>query len=204
MYNLYVLKSKIQGMSGHNLEKLGNIATLILHTVQTLWVLHSQSKFRRKIQNDLQFLETSETSFLDICPVAVVFLGTDNNYSQLLEMCSRAQYKLILVIHDDPSLGVMIGHTEAQISIQNISDIDAQPALVRATEEGNIALVKQLLECGASVDDRNEDGLNPVQIADDLGHNEIQQELRNYGAKLYQEMDTDDFKKKVPQFTGNA
>ena len=165
-----------------------------------IWVLHSQPKFLLKIQNNLRCLETSETSFLDVCPVAVVFLGTDNNYSQLLEMCSRAQYKLILVIHDDPSLGVMVGHTEAQISIQSVSDTDAQPALVRATEEGNIALVRQLLECGASVDDRNEDGLNPIQIAQDLGHNEIQQELRNYGAKLYEEMDTDVLKEKAQQF----
>lgn len=45
--------------------------------------------------NDFQGCETY---------VGVVFLGMDNNYSQLLEMCSRAQYKLILVISRDNSL----------------------------------------------------------------------------------------------------
>ena len=50
--------------------------------------------------------------------VGVVFLGVDNsNFSQILEMCSRAQYKLILVITRGESLHEEIINTEADITI---------------------------------------------------------------------------------------
>ena len=92
--------------------------------------------------------------------VGVVFLGMDNNnISQVLEMCSRAQYKLILVtIHDNP-LHEEIISTRAEITVHNIEDVDKRPALPMATVMGNVTLVRQLLECGASTEDRNVDGL---------------------------------------------
>ena len=52
--------------------------------------------------------------------VGVVFLGMDNNYSQLLEMCSRAQYKLILVISRENTLLDEIRSTQTEITVLNI------------------------------------------------------------------------------------
>ena len=51
--------------------------------------------------------------------VGVVFLGMDNNYSQLLEMCSRAQYKLILVINRENTLLEEIS-AQTEITVLNI------------------------------------------------------------------------------------
>ena len=55
--------------------------------------------------------------------VGVVFLGMDNNYSQLLEMCSRAQYKLILVISRDNSLLHEIKSAQTEITVLDIEDV---------------------------------------------------------------------------------
>ena len=116
-------------------------------------------------------------------PVAVIFWGTDSNYSQLLEMCSRAQYKLILVIQDNQSLCDMImQNSETQISVQNLHELDTTPALLTAAETGNLVLVKQLLECGASLKVTNVDGLTPLKIATNRGFSEIQQELWDHKA----------------------
>ena len=71
--------------------------------------------------------------------VGVVFLGMDNNYSQLLEMCSRAQYKLILVIGRDNTLLGEFRSTQTEITVLNIEEVDKRPALVMATENGNVA-----------------------------------------------------------------
>ena len=116
-------------------------------------------------------------------PVAVIFWGTDSNYSQLLEMCSRAQYKLILVIQDNQSLCDMImQNSETQISVQNLHELDTTPALLTAAETGNLVLVKQLLECGASLKVTNVDGLTPLKIATNRGFSAIQQELLDHKA----------------------
>lgn len=56
-------------------------------------------------------------------PVAVCFWEKDSNFSKLLEMCSRAQYKLILVIYDNEPLFDVIRYTKTQISVQNVSDM---------------------------------------------------------------------------------
>ena len=53
--------------------------------------------------------------------VIVVFLGVDNNnFSEVLEMCSRAQYKLILVVSPDNSLHDEIISTRAEITVHNV------------------------------------------------------------------------------------
>ena len=75
--------------------------------------------------------EASVTSIDDFqgceTPVAVVFLlGPLKNYSKMLEMCSRAQYKLILVIQDNQELCDMIGNTKVQISVKDISNLNAK------------------------------------------------------------------------------
>ena len=116
-------------------------------------------------------------------PIAAIFFRIDSNYSQLLEMCSRAQYKLILVIQDNQSLCDLIGRTEAQISVKNICDLDTKPALLTATETGNAGLVRQLVECGASLEVCNSDGLTPLQIATNRGLTEIRQILLDHRAK---------------------
>ena len=122
--------------------------------------------------NDFQGCET---------PVAVIFWGTDSNYSQLLEMCSRAQYKLILVIQDNQPLCDMIGRrSDVQISVQNLRDLNTQPALLTAAETGNLELVRQLLECGASLEVTNVDRLTPLQIATNRGFSDIRQELMDH------------------------
>ena len=74
-------------------------------------------------------------------------------------MCSRAQYKLILVTTRDNSLHEEIISTRAEIAVHNIEDVDKRPALPMATVMGNVTLVRQLLECGTSTEDRNVDGL---------------------------------------------
>ena len=117
--------------------------------------------------NDFQGCET---------PVAVIFWGTDSNYSQLLEMCSRAQYKLVLVIHNNPSLCDII-RTETQIIVQSSGDLDTKPALLTAVETGNLEHVRQLLDCGASTEVCNVHGLNLLQIATKRGFSDIRQEL---------------------------
>ena len=114
--------------------------------------------------------------------VGVVFLGMDNNYSQLLEMCSRAQYKLILVISRDNSLHEEILRTRAEIRVHKIEDVDKRPALPMATEMGNFTLVRQLLECGASTRDRNANGLTPLMIATKQGNSDICTLLLDHGA----------------------
>ena len=65
--------------------------------------------------NDFQGCETY---------VGVVFLGMDNNYSQLLEMCSRAQYKLILVISRENLLLGEIRSTQTEITVLDIEDLE--------------------------------------------------------------------------------
>ena len=59
-------------------------------------------------------------------PVAVVFFSEapgGGDYSQLLEMCSRAQYKLILVIFDNPYLHDMIANVGTETSVVDIENI---------------------------------------------------------------------------------
>ena len=55
-------------------------------------------------------------------PVAVVFFSKapGGDYSQLLEMCSRAQYKLILVMFDNQNLHDMIARSDTDISVKDI------------------------------------------------------------------------------------
>merc|ERR1719507_410749 len=85
-------------------------------------------------------------------------------------MCSRAQYKLILVIsRDNLLLQEIHSSTETEITVHNIEDVDKRPALLMAIENGNVTLVKKLLECGASTSDRNADGLTPLVIATEKG-----------------------------------
>ena len=101
--------------------------------------------------NDFQGCET---------PVAVVFFSNapDGDYSQLLEMCSRAQYKLFLVMYKNPALHDMITNIKAEISVVDIQHIDPQPAVLEAIRTGNAALLQRLLHCGASLKDHTEDG----------------------------------------------
>ena len=84
--------------------------------------------------------------FVEHPNVGVVFLGMDNNFSQLLEMCSRAQYKLILVISSDNSLIHEIRSAKTEISILNIEDVHEQQPLPMASEKGYDTLVSQLPE----------------------------------------------------------
>ena len=114
--------------------------------------------------------------------VGVVFLGTDNNYSELLEMCSRAQYKLIIVISRGNSVHEEIISTQADITVHNIEDVDKRPALLMATEIGNIGLVRRLLECGATTEVHNSDGFTPLVIASEKGNLTLVRELLKFGA----------------------
>ena len=116
--------------------------------------------------------------------VGVVFLGMGNNYSQLLEMCSRAQYKLILVINRDNTLLDEIRSTQTEITVLNIEDVDKRPALPMATEMGNVTLVRQLLECGASTEDRNVEGIPPLVIATEKEDDALVRELLKFGASV--------------------
>merc|ERR550532_2228670 len=59
-----------------------------------------------------------------------------------------------------------------------------------ATERGNFTLVRQLLECGASTRDLDEDGLTPLHVAAKLGLNEVCAILIDHGANL-EEADQD-------------
>ena len=84
----------------------------------------------------------------------MVYLGMDNNnFSQVLEMCSRAQYKLILVTIRDNSLHDEIISTRAEITVVNIEDVDTldsssqtSAACAVSTVEStcNIVLIKML------------------------------------------------------------
>ena len=76
----------------------------------------------------------------------------------------------------------MIGRrSEMQISVQNISDLgDIKPALLTAAETGNLDLVRQLLECGASLEVTNVDSLTPLQIATNRGFHDIRKELMDH------------------------
>ena len=114
--------------------------------------------------------------------VGVVFFGIDNNFSQLLEMCSRAQYKLILVISRENLLLDEIRSVQTEITVLNIEDVDKRPALPMATENGNVTLVKQLLDCGASTSDRNADNLAPLVIATEKEDVALVKELLHFGA----------------------
>jgi len=102
-------------------------------------------------------------------PVGVIFLGTENkNLSHVIEMCSRAQYKLIVVTNlANPALHNEILST--RITVHNIEEVDKLPALLVATEKGNLNLVRQLLECGANANDRNAHGFTPLVIATKKG-----------------------------------
>ena len=126
--------------------------------------------------NDFQGCETY---------IGVVFLGTDNNnLSQVLEMCSRAQYKLVLVVDLSNSLHEEVINTKAAITVLEINEVDKRPALLSATENGNTALVRQLLECGASFKDRDENGDTPLHTAVKLGFNEVCAALIDHGAQV--------------------
>ena len=117
-------------------------------------------------------------------PVAVVFFSKapDGDYSQLLEMCSRAQYKLILVMFDNQTLHDMIARSETDISVKDILVLHCQPALLVATETNNVALVQQLLNCGATWKDLDEDGNTPLLFATKEGHAALVKKLLVNGA----------------------
>ena len=134
--------------------------------------------------------------------VGVVFLGMDNNYSQLLEMCSRAQYKLILVISRDNSLLGQIRSKETDITVHKIEDVDKRPALAIATENGNLTHVRQLLERGANTRDPIAAGLTPLVIAARQGNSDVLNELLEYGADM-EEIDQEDTSLLIASETGN-
>ena len=123
-------------------------------------------------------------------PVAVVFFSKapGGDYSQLLEMCSRAQYKLILVMFDNQSLVQtlhdMIACSDTGISVKDILGLHPQPALLVANEANNVALVEQLLECGASLKDLDEDGNTPLLIATKEGNAALVKKLLVNGATV--------------------
>ena len=126
--------------------------------------------------NDFQGCETY---------IGVVFLGTDNNnLSQVLEMCSRAQYKLVLVVNLSNSLHEEVINTKAAITVLDINEVDKCPALLSATENGNATLVRQLLECRASVKVDNAEGFLLVRMAAEKGNVDIVSRLLEHGATL--------------------
>ena len=77
--------------------------------------------------------------------VGVVFLGMDNNYSQLLEMCSRAQYKLILVISRDNSLLHEIKSAQTEITVLDIEDVHVLKTEPSSPEEDPTVFPDQFL-----------------------------------------------------------
>ena len=124
-------------------------------------------------QDDFQGCET---------PIGVAFLGTDNtNLSQVLEMCSRAKYKLILVANAKESLHEEVISTRGEITVLNIAEVDKLPALVTATANGNITCVRQLLDCGANVNDDNAGG-PLVKMATEQGNASLVRMLLQAGA----------------------
>ena len=86
--------------------------------------LPSTKELAESVTNGTVF-QVSMTSIDDFqgceIPVAAVFLGSENDYSQIVEMCSRAQYKLIMVICANVALHRMIENT-MQISVEDISN----------------------------------------------------------------------------------
>ena len=64
------------------------------------------------------------------------------------------------------------------------TDQEGNTPLVIATELGNLALVRQLLEKGASVNVCNKDRLTPLRIATQQGDGEICKELLDHGSHL--------------------
>ena len=86
--------------------------------------LSSTKELAESVINGTVF-QVSMTSIDDFqgceIPVAAVFLGSGNDYSQIVEMCSRAQYKLIMVICANVALHRMIENT-MQISVEDISN----------------------------------------------------------------------------------
>ena len=64
------------------------------------------------------------------------------------------------------------------------TDQEGNTPLVFATELGNLALVRQLLENGASVNVFNKDRLTPLLIATQQGDSEICKELLDHGSHL--------------------
>ena len=106
--------------------------------------------------------------------VGVVFLGMDmgkdNNFSQLLEMCSRAQYKLILVISRDNSLLHEIKRAQTEISILNVEDVTKCPG---ETASNKVSPMKQLpgtASYSESPDSSPEQPL-PPDFGDDISGN---------------------------------
>ena len=127
--------------------------------------------------DDFQGCETS---------VAVVFFSKapDGDYSQLLEMCSRARYKLFLVMFDNQTLHDMIAHSDMGISVKDIRDLDPPPALTEAMRSDNAALVQQLLGCGANVNDCDRDGLTHLSIASKTNNVPLLKQLLDHGASV--------------------
>ena len=89
---------------------------------------------------------------------------------------------MFLVILDNPTLQKMIRNT--QVSLQDINYVDSRPALMMASENGNVALVKQLLECGASAREAHGGGLTPLLVAARQGHREVCEALLDSGANI--------------------
>ena len=108
--------------------------------------LSSTKKIAKFVTSGTVF-EDSLTSINDFqgceAPLAVVFLGSDSDYSQVVEMCSRAQYKLIIVICESPSLHKMIA-AKTHISVEDISE--------KATNKGNIGISLEQRNLEADVD----------------------------------------------------
>ena len=102
--------------------------------------------------------------------VGVVFLGMDNNFSQLLEMCSRAQYKLILVISRDNSLLQEISSAQTEMTVLNIEDVEKRPAAPPSLPSlPKVNLVWRLPETAASPDPDSEgDQLLSAEFGNDL------------------------------------
>ena len=110
--------------------------------------------------------------------VGVVFLGmdlgNDNNFSQLLEMCSRAQYKLILVISRDNSLLHEIKRAQTEISILNVEDVTKCPVETPMKQLPGTAPYSQGSEAPASSPEQ----LVPPDFGDNVSENPF---AANYG-----------------------
>ena len=109
--------------------------------------------------------------------VGVVFLGKDNNFSQLLEMCSRAQYKLILVISRNNSLLHEIKRAQTEISILNVEDVTKCPG---ETASNKVSPMKQLPGTASysEAPDSSPEQLVPPDFGDDIPANPF---IPNYG-----------------------
>ena len=133
---------------GNQLQK-----ELACHPSQVKMIYTDSSKDLTESVTQGTVYETSMTSIEDFrgceTPVAVTILGKLDNYSQLLEMCSRAQYKLILVIQDNqPLCEEMVGH-----SVKDICDVASKPVLLTGTNTDSFAV----------------GGVTPLQITTHIG-----------------------------------